>query len=155
MNIKIIRNKVSDLFIDSVRLFCLIFIVFLSLFHDWNVTASIIFGLIALSVLFFSVKILVQIDSNKIIIFKHRLLKRISTAVEINIESIEKIEYTPEKTSWLIVLLPGSGGFKNATLKITETNGNKYEFLMTINANDLMILNEMTNSLLKANRQRD
>lgn len=139
----IIRNKATDILVDFVRLICLLAIITLIIYHDQNITASIILGLAATFAILLTTKTIISIESDKIKITTKRLLNLTSTHKEYYIKRVSNIEYFPTKIHPVILLLPGMGGIESAKLIIIEMNGEVHEFKMTLKDHELVALKEL------------
>lgn len=133
MNSIIIRNKLQDIFIDCLRFICLVVIIILIVFYKFNPIASFIFGFITLAFMLSSSKLIIEIEPEKISIIKKRLCGILNSNFAIDKLDIKKIEYSPAKTNWLIVPLPGSGGMKVACLIITDKYDKTWNFIISLN----------------------
>jgi hypothetical protein len=117
------------------------------LFYEYNKTAAIVFGIIALIFLLFSTKIIIKIETDKIQIIKKRLFKALSSEEVYSKMDIEIIQYEPSKIHFLILLLPGVGGLENSKLTIKTTSGDKKEYNISLKEKDIKILNDYTKQI--------
>ncbi|PKP32317.1 MAG: hypothetical protein CVU00_11835 [Bacteroidetes bacterium HGW-Bacteroidetes-17] len=95
--------------------------------HDWNINASIVFGLISFIAILISAKEFIQIDSSEIAIVTKRFFPSLTKTKVYKKNEISNIEYNPKRTNYLILITPNVGGSTtSANFKITLTSGKTF-----------------------------
>ncbi|MCU4166670.1 hypothetical protein [Carboxylicivirga caseinilyticus] len=143
----IIKSKYQNIKNLLLRIIFLILLAMDILFlYPQNQIASIVFGSIILILILILPETRITIKTDYIEFKALRLLGLYNNKIRLDFKNISSANFYPEETNWLIVLLPGVGGHRNAELTFNLKNGEKFS-KQIIETND--VINSLTSELGK------
>ncbi len=121
MKTNIIKNSDNEFVVDFLRIIFILIVfalIFLHIYHDWHIYSVITFLCFTLFYFLFSNKRRIKIENDYIILGTYRILNFMTKEIQIKIKDIDSIDYTPNEFNTIIILLPGSKGYRFSSLEI-------------------------------------